>query len=291
VRNRKNGKIFCCFEIFILYTLKIHRESKNKGDTMNKKLLFVMFFVLWIIFSSGCSQSVSDSEKFEGIPIFPEATLVKNTRLTEDYIERYETADLNTTFEELKEFYMEHIDKNRWSIEENIYHKQEENRFIGTIGYILRDKEREVSLILTKLKKNEEGNGPLQITINGNPLKEGKLQVHGLSKHWEIALEYTIMKNILSATGQLTYIGDTPPKELDYDFTMYQTSDEKLQTKGERELNGFHEKFDFGGGNHRQVDLEVIKEAINNATFELKWVEKGTKLKEIIDLNVVETSY
>jgi Na+-transporting methylmalonyl-CoA/oxaloacetate decarboxylase gamma subunit len=39
---------------------------------MNKKLLFIMFLTILIIFTTGCSQSVSDSEKFEGIPIFPE---------------------------------------------------------------------------------------------------------------------------------------------------------------------------------------------------------------------------
>lgn len=258
---------------------------------MNKKLLFVMFFVLWIIITIGCSQSVSYSEKFEGIPIFPDATLVKNTKLTEDYIERYETADLSATFEELKEFYMENIDQNRWYIEENPYHNQEDNSHVGTIGYILRDKEREVSLILTKIRNDKKGNGPLQITINGNLLKEGRLHVHGLSKYWEVALEYTIRKENLFAYAQLIYIGDTPPKELDYDFTMYQTSEEKLQIKGERVLNDFYKKINFHGGNHRQVDLEVLKEAINKATFELKWVENGTNLTEIIDLNIVETNY
>lgn len=139
-------------------------------------------------------------------------------------------------------------------------------------------------------KVDEDGNGPLDITINSSPLKEGHLQIQGRSKHWQVILEYTILKDKIHAIGEFTYLGSTSPKEVEYDFIMYEMEIEKLKTMGGFGLKGLHGTKNFYGGNHGQVEIDIIEEGINKATMDLKWKDQGRIITEKIEFGTVSSS-
>lgn len=241
------------------------------------------------MFFTGCAQEVMYSEKYEGVPIYPGVELQGST----EYIEDYGAPQFSGTFEEVKEFYMKYIDQERWSIEENLLHENQENDFMGFQGYILKDKdkEREISLILEWVK-TKDNNGPLRIIINGSPLKEGKYKVKGESTHWNASLEYSITKGGTFINGQLQYMGDIPPQKVAYHFMMYQViknkkAEEAVSTTAKGSTLKDSTLMIVEGSSGRNYKLEILKEAINNGYIELTWEAQGQEKTEKINLAIV----
>lgn len=254
---------------------------------MNKKLIMLIILVLSIIALSGCNQSIVYSEKFEGVPIYPKIELTASS----EHEERYEAFGFKDTYEDVKEFYMENIDQEKWEIEANPLYPNLDGGGIKTQGYMLKGKEQEVSLIIL-LQNTENVGNILRIDLNGNPFKEGKYNVEGESENWEVFLEYTIRKGNMSVSGDVTYIGENPPKEIDYEFVIYEIKDENMNSKdlrqkvkGEQLKNN---KFNLNSPNNREYSLDVYEEAINNGYIEIKWDEQDEKKKEKITIEIVE---
>lgn len=261
---------------------------------MNKNLLIIAFLILCIITFAGCSQPVVYSEKYEGIPIYPNVELISDT----EYRELYKISEFKGTFSEVKKFYMDHINQEIWSIEENPLHWNQENSMVGEQGYILKDEEREVSLIIQRAKISERGNGDLIIIINGSPFKEGKFKVEGEAENWKASLEYVITKEEMEIDGDVNYIGNSPPNEVGCKFVYYhiianpipRENGQTIEDSGSSELTKrlIDSKFEISGGGSRDYELEIEKEAINNAYIEIKWEEQGENKIEKIDLEIIE---
>jgi len=251
---------------------------------MNKYLLTVITLILLIF--TGCSQSVMYSKKYEGIPIYPGIKLKDSSK----YTEYYRLQDFNGTLAEVNKFYLEHIDKDIWSIETSIPYNQE-NSHIGALQtqkYILKDNEREVSLIIQRTITSEDGSGPLDVIVNGAPFKEAKYKVQGESNHWKALTEYVFTKERVKIDGSAQYIGTNSPKNVEYEFMYYiigsPVQEESVSKKGN--LNG--SKINLNGWDDRKYELEIYKEAIKNAYIKIKWEEQGENLIEKIDLDIIE---
>lgn len=253
---------------------------------MNKKLIMLIILVLSIIALPGCQQSIRYSEKFEGIPIYPKIELV----VDEEYTELYEALEFEDSFEDVKEFYMKNIDQEKWEIEENPLYPSLDGD-IKAEGYMLKGKEEELSLIIT-LQKTENLGNILRVDLNGNSFKEGKYNVEGKSENWKVSLEYIIRKGSMSARGDVEYIGENPPKEIDYVFVIYEIKDKNMDSKELRETSREDQlknnKFQIISQINRDYSLDVYKEAINNAYIEIKWEEQGEKKIEKINMEIVE---
>src|SRR5690554_4866359 len=111
---------------------------------MKKHVLRILILILCVLYFAGCSQPVTYSEKFEGIPIYPGMELLSSS----EHEEYYETLEFEGTFKDVKEFYLENIDKEKWSIKENPLNYNDENSSYVNQGYILKNGEKEVYIIL-----------------------------------------------------------------------------------------------------------------------------------------------
>lgn len=259
-----------------------------RGIKMNKKLIVLLVLVLSIIALSGCKQSITYSDKFEGIPIYPDTELGVKT----EYEESYEVFGFKGTFEDVKEFYMENIDQEVWEIQENPLYPSIEGEGFKTQGYMLKGEEGEVSLIIGLQSTANEGD-ILRIDINGNPFEEGQYNVEGKSENWKAALEYIIRKGSLHINGDVTYVGDNPPKEVDYEFLIYElkgdmVSEDNLESESSsQEMWGEqldNNKFNLTSQSNREYSLDVYEEAINKGYIEIKWVDQGEEKIEIVHL-------
>nr|WP_312576105.1 hypothetical protein [Sedimentibacter sp.] len=261
---------------------------------MNKNLFSIIFLTLCITALAGCFQSVVYSEKYEGIPIYPNTELVSST----EYRDYYKIPEFKGEFEKVKKFYMDNINQEIWSIEENPLQWSGENSVVGRQGYILKDGEREVSLIIQRSKISDGGNGDLFIVINGSPFKEGKFKVEGESDNWKVSLEYIVTKERMKIDGDAKYIGNNPPKKAECTFVYYhmianpipKENGQSLETsyRSESTETLVDSKFDISGWGDREYELEIEKEAINKAYIEIKWEEQGENKIEKIDLNIIE---
>ena len=267
---------------------------KKRGVKVNKNLLIIAFLILCIISFAGCSNPVVYSEKYDGIPIYPNAEL----KSSKEYREYYIILEFKGTFAEVKKFYMNNINQEIWSIEENPLHWNQENSMGGEQGYILKDEEREVSLIIQRTKISEGGNGDLIIIINGSPFEEGKFKVEGEAENWKASLEYVITKERIDIDGDVNYIGNNPPNEVGCKFVYYhmianpipKENGQTIEASGSSEWTKrlVDSKFEISGGGNRDYELEIEKEAINNAYIEIKWEEQGENKTEKIDLEIIE---
>ncbi len=252
---------------------------------MNKKLIILLVLVLSIEALSGCNQSIKYSEKFEGIPIYPKLEL----GISLDDEERYEVFEFKDKFENVIEFYMENIDQKKWEIEENPLYPNIDEGSIKSRGYMLRGKEKDVSLIILLQNTDNVGN-ILRVDLNGNSFKEGKYTVVGESENWQSSLEYVIRKGNMSINGDATYIGENPPNEIDYEFTIYEIEDEAEGSKSlSQEVEGDklkNNKFNLNSLSNRKYSLDVYEEAINNGYIEIKWEEENEKKTERISINI-----
>ncbi|MDY0236336.1 MAG: hypothetical protein RBR71_09920 [Gudongella sp.] len=254
---------------------------------MNKKLIILIILVLSILALSGCNKSITYSDKFEGIPIYPKMELTASS----EYEEHYEVFDFKDTYEDVKEFYMGNIDQEKWEIEENPLYPNIDGEGIKTQGYMLKGKEQEVSLIIGLQNTANAGN-ILRIDLNGKPFKEGKYNVQGESENWQVSLEYTIRKGNMSVNGDVVYIGENPPKEVDYEFRIYEIIDENEGSKSSsQEVEGDeleNNKFSITSQSDRKDTLEVYREAINRGYIEIKWEEQGEKKTEKTTIEIVD---
>ncbi len=261
---------------------------------MNKNLFIIVFLILCIITLASCSYPVMYSEKYEGIPIYPNAELISST----EYREYYKISEFKGKFKEVEKFYTKHINQEIWSIEDNPLQWSGENSVVGMQGYILKDGKREVSLIIQRPKISEGGNGDLILIINGSPFKEGKLEVEGKSENWKASLEYIVTKERMKIDGNVKYTGNNPPKKAECTFVYYhmianpipKENGESLETsyRSESTETLTDSKFDISGWGNREYELEIEKEAINNGYIEVKWEEQGESKTEKIDLNIIE---
>lgn len=188
---------------------------------MNKKLLFIVGLILIMITFTGCGQPLIYSEIYEGIPIYPEAILLDSS----EYREFYKISEFKGTFAEVKEFYLDNINQDLWTIKENPLEVNGEYSFLGSLstqGYILKNKEKEVSLLIQRAIISEDGSGYLVVIINGSPLKEEKFKVEGKSENWKASLEYILTKERVRINGEAQYVGNKSPKIVDTEFTYYQ---------------------------------------------------------------------
>lgn len=258
---------------------------------MNKQLLIIVSLILIIITFTGCSQPLIYSEMYEGIPIYPGAILNDSS----EYREYYKISEFNGTFAEVKEFYLENINQDIWTIKENPLQVNGEYSFLGSLstqGYILKDEETEISLLIQCAITSEDGSGYLVIIINGSPLKEEKFEVEGESEHWKASLEYIITKERIRINGDAHYIGNTLPKIVEIEFIYYQMMEDKIpiesaskkMSMGEIEIT----VIDFDESYEREYELKIQKEAINNAYIKIIWKEQDENKIEKIDLDVVQ---
>lgn len=253
---------------------------------MNKKLIILIILVLSIIALVGCDQPIKYSQKFEGIPIYSEIELGSSS----EYEEHYEVFDFKDKYEDVIEFYMQNIDQEKWEIEKNPLYPNIDRESFKTQGYMLEGEEQEVSLIIG-LQSTENLGDILRIDLNGNPFKEGKYNVEGKSENWEVSLEYILRKGIISVNGDVSYIGENPPKEVDYEFRMYEIVNDKegsesssQEVKGEELENN---KFRTNSQSNRKYSLDVYEKAIDNGYIEIKWEEKDVKKTEKIPVKIV----
>ncbi|MDY0236555.1 MAG: hypothetical protein RBR71_11020 [Gudongella sp.] len=254
---------------------------------MNKKIIMSIVLVLSIIALSGCNQSITYSDKFEGIPIYPKIELTA----TSEYEEHYEVFDFKDTYEDVKEFYMENIDEEKWEIEENPLYSNIDGEGINTQGYMLKGEKQEVSLIIG-LQNTENVGNILRIDLNGNPFNEGKYKVEGVGENWQVVLEYIIRKKSMLVNGDVIYIGDNPPKEVDYEFRIYEIIDKNMNSESSsQEVKGDelgNNKFSINSQSNRKYSLDVYTEAINNGYIEIKWEEQDEQKTEKINIKIVE---
>lgn len=261
---------------------------------MHKGKLIATILLICIIILTGCRKTIKYSEKYEGIPIYPRLELKESA----PFVEKYENSDFGGTFEEAKEFYTHNTDQEKWEIRQNPLIKGETKSKEGIVeasgvqGYLLKNKikDEEVSLLITYWKiQNMKGN--LRITIDGRPLKEGKFIAKGRSNHWEASMEYVITRGTVSVEGYIEYLGESPPKVVDYEFLWHQimngeSIEKSIIDRGGKELKA--SKIHFSDKNdHREHKLERIKEGINNhAYIELKWKDGEEKKTEKIEFKI-----
>jgi hypothetical protein len=236
---------------------------------MNKKLIILGVLVLSIIALAGCNQPIRYSEKFGGIPIYPKIEL----GVSSEYEEHYEVVDFEDKYEDVIEFYAQNIDQEKWEIEENPLYPNIDEKGFKTQGYMLKGEEEEVSLIIG-LQSTENVGNILRIDLNGNPFKEGKYNIKGESENWEVSLEYILRKGTISVNGDVVYIGENPPKELDYEFRMYEIIDDNEDSKSaSQEVKGDklgNNKFGISSQSNREYSLDVYEKAIDNGYIEIK---------------------
>lgn len=259
---------------------------------MYKKFITSIVLVFSLMVLSGCNESITYSNEFEGIPIYPKIDLVNST---EDK-ESYEKINFKDTFQEVKEFYMENIDEDRWEIEKKSLYPGLEDESYKSQGYMLKGKEQEVSLIM-ELQKTENKGNILYITLNGSPFDEDRYSIEGKSEHWEASLEYVIRKEGIFIDGDVLYTGYNPPKEVDNKFVIYQIKEDSSpeenmtfesssqETKGKELKNS---RFNISSQSNREYKLEIYKKAINYGYIEIKWKEQGKDKIEKINIKIVE---
>lgn len=259
---------------------------------MYKKSIIWIILVFSIITLTGCNQSITYSDKFEGIPIYPKTELIDYT----EYQESYEKMNFKDTFKVVKEFYMETIDKEKWEIEENHMYPSLQGEDIKSEGYILKSGEQEVSLIIGLHKTKNKGD-ILRIELNGSPFKEDKYTVEGKSENWKTSLQYIIRKGSILVNGHVEYTGDNSPKEVYYKFLIYEIKSDSITDKNMVSKNSSQEvqgeqlkndRFDVSSLSNREYQLEVYKKAINLGYIEIKWDEKGEDKIEKINIEIVE---
>ncbi|MBP1926760.1 hypothetical protein J2Z76_002630 [Sedimentibacter acidaminivorans] len=258
---------------------------------MNKKLLFIVSLILIMTTFTGCSQPLIYSEMYEGIPIYPESILLKSS----EYREFYKISEFKGAFAEVKEFYLDNINQDIWTIKENPLEVNGEYSFLGSLstqGYILKNKEKEVSLLIQRAIISEDGSGYLVIIINGSPLKEAKFKVEGESEHWKASLDYVLTKERIRINGEAQYVGNKLPKIVETEFARYQIMEAETPVASGSETRSWGESersvVDFDGGYKREYELEVHKESINNAYIKIVWEEQDEIKTEKIDLDVVQ---
>ena len=264
-----------------------YNKNKRRETRMNKKLVVLIAIVLSIIALSGCNQSITYSEKFEGIPIYPKIELTASS----EYEEHYEVFDFKDEYEDVKEFYMQNIDQEKWEIEENPLYPKIDGESIKTQGYMLKGEEQEVSLIIL-LQSTENVGNILRVDLNANPFKEGKYNAQGESENWQLSLEYIIRKGNMSINGDVVYIGENPPKEVDYEFIIYEIKDENMNSKELRQMAKEDQlennRFNLTLHINRDYSLDVYEKAINNGYIEIKWEEQGEKKTEKTTIEIAK---
>lgn len=252
-----------------------------------------IILVLSIVALSACENGlIIYSEKFQGIPIYPSVELVAST----EYAESYEKFGFKDTFEQVKDFYMQNIDQEKWEIEENPLYPSYSKESFKSQGYMLKGEEEEVSLTILLQKTENKGN-ILYVNLNGSPFEEAKYNVEGKSENWMAFLEYVIRKEGIFIDGEVRYTGDNPPKEVDNKFLIYEiksasTPDENLDSKSiSQETQGDpleNSKFQISSQGQREYELEVYKEAINHGYIEIRWQEQGEEKVEKINIAIAE---
>jgi hypothetical protein len=266
---------------------KSFNNYKGEDLKMFKKIVLSAILILSIIALSGCNQAITYSDKFEGIPIYPTIKLIAST----EYEESYEVLEFSDTFEEVKAFYMENIDQEKWKIEKNTLSPIVEYPGFKSQGYMLKSEKQEISLIIG-LQTTENKGDILRIDLNGNLFKEGKYIVEGKSENWETSLEYIIRKDGIFINGDVIYTGDNPPKKVDNKFLIYEikaesSPEENLtveslsqETQG-RQLED--SKFNISSQSNRKYELEVYEDAIKHGYIEIKWEEQDENKTEKIN--------
>lgn len=257
---------------------------------MKKKSIVLVSLLLITIILSACNKEIRYSEKFEGIPIYPEIELTSSSE-HEEYYEEFEFED---TFDEVKEFYMENIDKSKWEIEENPLYPSLDKKSVKSIGYTLKGDEKDVSLIMV-LQSTENQGDILYISLNGNPFKEDKYIVEGQSENWKASLQYIIRREGIFIDGDVVYTGDNPPEEIDSNFIMYEIksapdSDKNLENETVSRASEGRQledsKINISSQISRKYKLEVYGEAINNGYIEIEWEEEGEDIREKVDFKI-----
>jgi hypothetical protein len=257
---------------------------------MKKRSIAFISLLLITIVLSGCSNEIRYSEKFEGIPIYPDIEITSSSK----YEEHYEVFEFKDTFEDVDDFYMENIDKDKWEIETNHLYPSLDKKIVKSKGYTLKGEEKDVSLIMV-LQSTENKGDILYINLNGNPFKEDKYTVEGQSEHWKASLEYIIRKEGIFINGDVIYTGDNPPGKVDSNFAIYEIklvpdSEENLEgeivnTRSEgQELKD--SRINISSQRNRDYKLEIYEEAIDNGYIEIKWEEDGKDKLEKINLKI-----
>ncbi len=258
---------------------------------MKKYLLVFSFIAISSMLFWGCTQTITYSEKFDGIPIYPGMKSVAGS----NDVENYEMKDFDGDLKKVNDYYINQIDYKKWSIKENHLYWTEEYLHEGTERYILTDGVEEVSLIIN-LVKTTDITGTLFIEINASPFMEGKYRAEGQSEHWKTSLEYIILKDRILVNGYATYLGDNPPQEADVSFLTYEIFVSPPPKEGIVRESSTEKIWDqlvedsmiiISTQSSRDYQFEIYKEAINNAYIEIMWEEQGEDKSERIEITVV----
>ncbi len=259
---------------------------------MKKLFLVVVIVVLSSVIFVGCDQPIEYSGKFDGIPIYPGMELASDS----EFEERYEMIEFEGAFQDVIDYYLNHIDHKKWSVEENFLYWNEGNSPKWSRRYILTDGQEDVALMINVWKTNDEL-GRLYVYLNGSPLKEGKYSAEGQSEHWKASVEYIIGKDRILVNGEATYIEAEPPTAVDVVFFVYEIIfsppldghlSKKASTSEVLRQPVKDSMIKISDSSGRNYQFEIYKEAIDNAYIVLTWEEQGEDKIEIIDIKVVQ---
>jgi hypothetical protein len=239
----------------------------------------------------GCDQPTEYSGKFDGIPIYPGMELASDSEVEE----RYEMIEFEGAFQDVIDYYLNHIDRKKWSVEENFLYWNEENPPKWSRRYILTDGQEDVALMINVWKTNDEL-GRLYVYLNGSPLKEGKYSAEGQSEHWKASVEYILGKDKILINGEATYIGDELPTAVDVVFLVYEMNFSppfegrvvgEASTRETLSQPVEDSMIKISDSDDRTYQFEIYKEAIDNAYIVLTGEEQGEDKIEIVDITVV----
>lgn len=256
---------------------------------MYKKSILPLILALGIITLAGCNGEMEYSNKFDGIPIYPDTELVSDS----DYKEYYEASEFDGTLEEVEKFYKDNIKQEQWDIEKNSTNSNSESQGLKSQSYNLKSDEQEIFLLI-QLQSTKNKGDILYINLNGSPFEENEYNVEGESQHWKASLNYDVAKDKISIDGDMLYIGNGTPEKINNEFILYDTeptsySDEVgnrniITTTKDQELRDG--KVNIKDSIDREYELKVYEESINYGYIEIKWEEDGKEKSEKLSLEI-----
>lgn len=105
-------------------------------------------------------------------------------------------------------------------------------------------------------------------------------------------MEYVLRKGNVPINGEVIYLGENSPLEIEYTFVMYEIKDKNMDTQSIRTTSAGSQlknnKFSISSQMEREYSLDVLEEAINHGYIEINWQEAGTSKTEIINFKIVK---
>lgn len=134
-------------------------------------------------------------------------------------------------------------------------------------------------------------------TENPNEIRN-EYGVEEESKNWKLSLTYSVTEGEkIWVEGELTYIGDKEPEEVDMEFVIYDIEPTSfynenigdirttVESEGKKVIDS---KIDISESFTKKHEVEVYKEGINYGYIEIKWEKDGEEQVEKINIEIDE---